>query len=268
MAVALSLAAGGCALPRGDEARVFEASWRLSEEIPEGVETSVASWGVPARVKLGNRLLQVSGRLEAGVEADLPFEVVVRVAIVNLSTGQVRKSFRVILERSPENGFRKAKKFPKAVASDSLVTVSLEPIGGGLPAGVGIELCLDLVERRDDLEEFGSCAAGQAATTLSGIQTSVFSGRCATSGCHDSVSAEQGLILEAGQAWEHLVDAPVTQAPGERRVRPGDPTRSYLVRKLRGTNSIGGRMPLGGPFLTEEEIAGVVEWIENGARDE
>ncbi len=259
---------GACALPRGDEVRVFESSLRLERAVAEGVETRVASWAVPARVKLGNRLLQISGRLATDDDSDLPAEVIVRAEIVNLSTGEVRRRFRAIVDRSPENGFRKSKKFPRAVAGESLVTVSVEPVGSELPAGAGIDLCLDVVAKRGELEGFASCAAGGAATTLAGIQVSVFSGRCATSGCHDSVTAEQGLVLEAGQSFAHLIDVPVTQAPGERRVRPGDPARSYLVRKLRGTNNIGGRMPLGGPFLTEQEIAGVVEWIENGASND
>jgi hypothetical protein len=266
--VLLGATVGACALPRGEEVRVLESSLRVDGTVPEGVETRVASWVVPARVELGNRLLQISGRIATADEADLPAEVVVRAEIVSLSTGEVRKRFRAIVDRSPENGFRKAKKFPKGVAGGSLVTVSLEPVGSDLPAGAAIDLCLDVVAKRGDLETFASCAAAGAATTLAGLQAGIFSGRCATSGCHDSATAEQGLVLEAGQSFAHLIDVPATQAPGERRVRPGDPARSYLIRKLRGTNNIGGRMPLGGPFLTDEEIAGVVEWIENGARNE
>ena len=52
------------------------------------------------------------------------------------------------------------------------------------------------------------------------------------------------------------------------RVDPGKPDDSYLVQKLRGSATInGGRMPLGGPFLSHDAIAGIVEWIDNGARE-
>ncbi|MFQ5525318.1 MAG: c-type cytochrome [Thermoanaerobaculia bacterium] len=268
-AVLASLLAGGCILPGDPGARrIFQSSWRLDNEISEGEETLVATWTVPGRVKLGHRLLQASGRLRGADENTLlPQEVVVRVEIQNIDTGQTRKRYRLIVDRSPEDGFRKSKRFPKSVAQDSLVTVSVEPLGSALAAGTGITLCIDLVRKRNQLDEFPSCAVGTAATTLSGIQLSVFSGRCATSGCHDSITAANGLNLEGGRSFANLIDVPVTQSPGELRVRPGDSERSYLVRKLRGTNNIGGRMPLGGPFLADEEIAGVAEWIAQGARD-
>lgn len=247
---------------------MFEASWRLDQEIVEGQEALVAAWVVPGRVKLGERLLQVSGRLRAEDQTPLPREVVVRVEIQSLETGRIRKRYRQIVDRSPEDGFREAKKLPKSVAEGSLIKLTVEPFGAELPGGTGITLCLDVVRKRNQLDDFASCAVGDAASTLSGIQLGVFSGRCATSGCHDSATAENGLVLEAGQSLANLIDVPVTQSPAESRVRPGDPDRSYLVKKLRGTNRIGGRMPLGGPFLSDEEIAGVVEWIEHGARND
>jgi hypothetical protein len=240
---------------------------RLARQIPEGEPYLVTSWAVPSKVKLENRVLQVSGRFEADGGAQLPAEVIVRTEISKLESGVVVDKLRLIVERSAENGFRRSKKFPKTVAAGSLVTVTVEPVGSDLPQGAGLRLCVDLVNKKRDLEAFPSCAAGGAATTLSGIQVSILSGRCARSGCHDRVTAEQGLILEPGESFGRLVNVSAVQFPPDRRVRPGQPERSYLVKKLRGSAQIGGRMPLGGPFLTDEELAGVVEWIENGAAD-
>ena len=268
LALSVPAVVAACSLPGGSEGRrFFESSWTLDRELAEAQETVVATWVLPGRLRLRDRLLQISGRFRAEEDIDLPREVVVRVEIADMATGTVRKRYRQIVDRSPEDGFRKSKTFPKSVAAESLVTLSVEPIGAPLAAGTGILLCLDLVRKRNQLDEFASCAAGGEPTTLSGIQIGVFSGRCATAGCHDSVTAERGLVLEPGSSFESLVDVPASQSPTQLRVRPGDPDRSYLVRKLRGTNSIGGRMPLGGPFLTDAEIAGVVEWIEQGARD-
>lgn len=267
--IAALLGLGGCVLPAGSEPlRLFESSLRLAEAAQPGAETTTTSWFVPSRVKLGNRMLQISGRLEVDPEGPAPpRQVIVRVRILNAATGKVRKRYRLVVERSPENGFRESKKFPKIVAGESLVTVSVEPVGRELVEGAEVSLCIDVARKRGELERFASCAVGDAASTLSGIQVSVFSGSCAVSGCHDRVTAERGLVLESGESFANLVGVLATQSPAELRVRPGDPDRSYLIKKLRGTNNIGGRMPLGGPFLTEEEIAGVAEWIENGARD-
>ena len=268
MLAALTVAA--CVLPSGSEdLRILESSWRIERQLEAGVETLTASWLVPAKVKLGNRFLQVSGRLSARAPdgSPLPRRVIVCVDILDAATGERRKRYRLVVDRSPENGFREVKKFPKIVAGDSLVTVTVEPVGTEIPAGVELTLCVDVVGRRVDLSGFPSCAAGGAPTTLAGIQVSVFSGTCAVSGCHDSITAERGLVLETGQSWANLVGVRATQSPAELRVRAGDSERSYLVKKLRGTNNIGGRMPLGGPFLTETQIAGIVEWIEKGALD-
>jgi len=250
----------------GAESRILEVAFRLLRPVADGEQRPVASWIVPGGMRLEERLLQVSGRIGGG-EAGLPVEVIVRAEIRDLESGALVETFRVIVGRSVENGFRKAKKLPKSIAVDGLVTVTLEPVGSGLPRGTQVGLCLDLVRKRNDLGAFSSCAAGGAATTLSGIQSSIFSPRCATGGCHDAESAQQGLVLEPGRSYERLVNVNAMQLPSERRVRPGDSERSYLIKKLRGAAPIGGRMPLGGPYLTQSELAGIAEWIDNGAAD-
>ncbi len=64
------------------------------------------------------------------------------------------------------------------------------------------------------------------------------------------------------------MEVPASQIFLRLRVDPGKPDDSYLVQKLRGSSSInGGRMPLGAPPLAADEISGIVEWIENGARE-
>lgn len=265
----LAFSLAGCNLLTSPEGpRILELDFRLDQQIPEGERYVVTGWVVPSKVKLENRVLQVSGRVEAAESTQLPAEVIVRAEITKLETGTPVKAFRLIVDRSTENGFRESKKFPKTVAAGSLVTVTVEPVGSDLPRGTSLSLCVDLVSRKNDLKKFSSCAAGGAATTLSGIQASVFSGRCAVSGCHDSITAEQGLILEPGESFGRLVNVNAVQFPLDRRVRPGKPERSYLVKKLRGSSPVGGRMPLGGDFLTDEELAGVIEWIENGAADD
>jgi hypothetical protein len=50
-------------------------------------------------------------------------------------------------------------------------------------------------------------------------------------------------------------------------VAPGDPEKSYLLRKLEGRKIVGERMPLGKPPLPAEMIAVIRKWVETGAPD-
>jgi hypothetical protein len=105
------------------------------------------------------------------------------------------------------------------------------------------------------------------ALTFSQIQSQIFTPTCAKAGCHAASSAEEGPVLEAGQAYGNLVGRSATQRSGFARVEPGSPERSYMILKLRGDPSITGeRMPQDGPpYLTNEQIDGIAAWIRAGA---
>ena len=51
------------------------------------------------------------------------------------------------------------------------------------------------------------------------------------------------------------------------RVEPGDPDNSYLIDKLEGTQAVGSQMPQGGPFLDQETIDMIRQWISDGAEN-
>ena len=76
--------------------------------------------------------------------------------------------------------------------------------------------------------------------TLSQLQAQVFTPSCARVGCHDTASAQAGLVLAAGASRANLVNVPSSQQPAVSRVAPGDAESSYLVRKVRGDASITG----------------------------
>lgn len=114
--------------------------------------------------------------------------------------------------------------------------------------------------------EPGPTPGGGQALTFTQIQTQIFTPVCARAGCHAAGSAPSGLVLEAGQSYGNLVGRPATENGTLARVAPGNPDRSYLILKLRGDPSITGeRMPLGGPYLTAEQIEGIAGWIRAGA---
>lgn len=88
---------------------------------------------------------------------------------------------------------------------------------------------------------------------------------CAAAGCHGTIAPQQNLVLAPAVAYANIVNIPSTEASSVLRVKPGDPDNSYLYRKITGVGITGGRMPLGGPYLTDAQISLVRDWIRRGA---
>jgi hypothetical protein len=92
--------------------------------------------------------------------------------------------------------------------------------------------------------------------------------------CHLVESQQGGLLLEAGETHRATVGVPSSEAPLP-RVAPGDPERSYLIQKLRGTHlKVGGSgapMPFnadtGGNGLAKDERELIEAWVRAGAAD-
>ncbi|HVN76702.1 MAG TPA: hypothetical protein VMT19_10330 [Thermoanaerobaculaceae bacterium] len=103
------------------------------------------------------------------------------------------------------------------------------------------------------------------SATFSRVQAVVFTPNCAVAGCHSTLGPQQGMSLAAGMAYGNTVRVPSVERPDLNRIEPGDPDRSYLVKKLRGDPDITGvRMPDGGT-LTPDEIQLVIDWVRRGA---
>jgi len=103
------------------------------------------------------------------------------------------------------------------------------------------------------------------APTLDSIQTNVFNVNCAVPGCHGGTGAQQGLRLDPGFSAGNLINVHSSQDPNLIRVIPGDPDGSFLIQKLDGTQTVGSRMPDGGPYLTTATINVIRQWIQDGA---
>jgi hypothetical protein len=110
------------------------------------------------------------------------------------------------------------------------------------------------------------CRAAPPPPTLARVQKRVFSRSCASSSCHGAAAAG-GLGLLPGDAHSNLVDVPasnaVAAAAGLRRVVPGDPGASFLVRKLTGALAPGegDPMPQVGGSLAPADVELVKRWI-------
>ncbi len=62
-----------------------------------------------------------------------------------------------------------------------------------------------------------------------------------------------------------LINVASLEVPALKRVLLGDPTNSYVVHKVEGTQTSGVRMPAGGTPLTTQQIADIKAWIQAGA---
>jgi mono/diheme cytochrome c family protein len=108
------------------------------------------------------------------------------------------------------------------------------------------------------------------SATFATIQRRIFARSCATLSCHGAAAAG-GLGLAPDSAYADLVGvAPnnvVARAAGLLRVTPGDPGRSFLLRKVEGAVAAGEgeRMPQVGPSLSARSIDLLRRWILAGA---
>jgi hypothetical protein len=99
----------------------------------------------------------------------------------------------------------------------------------------------------------------------------IFTKRCSIGGCHSLATAQAGLVLTPGVAYDALVDQPATLRPGAVRVSPFQSGESWLIHMV-GPDASGRvglpRMPLASTPLTPNQIATLVNWIDQGARRE
>jgi hypothetical protein len=102
------------------------------------------------------------------------------------------------------------------------------------------------------------------APTLDSLQANVFDSYCVV--CHSGAGAPQGLRLDAASSYASLVGVPSQEVGSLLRVEPGNADASYLIRKLEGTATEGGQMPLGAPPLPQSTIDFVRQWITEGAQ--
>lgn len=128
-----------------------------------------------------------------------------------------------------------------------------------LPAALLLAACGDVKSPTEPLAPDGQ------AFTFAQIQAQVFTPTCARAGCHTSAAASGGLVLEAGRSYGEIVNRPAVGNASLDRIEPGNPDRSYLIKKLRGAADItGARMPPDSS-LTQEQMDGIVGWVLAGA---
>jgi hypothetical protein len=106
--------------------------------------------------------------------------------------------------------------------------------------------------------------AGDLEPTIESIQEHVFTPRCVS--CHSGATARNNLHLDDAQtSYDNLVGVAAVEYPALFRVAAGNPDDSYLIHKLEGTQEVGSRMPLNGPYLEQSTVDVIRQWISDGA---
>jgi hypothetical protein len=139
----------------------------------------------------------------------------------------------------------------------AIVTLALAACGAG--SGEGLD------QNGQPLPGGGGAPPSGLQPTLASIQDNVFSVSCAVPGCHGGAAARQGLRLDPGFSAGNLINVPSPRDANLIRVVPGNPDASFLIQKLEGTQTLGDRMPDGGPYLTTATIDVIRQWIQDGA---
>lgn len=96
----------------------------------------------------------------------------------------------------------------------------------------------------------------------------IFTARCATASCHNLATQQLGLNLEAGHAYDAIVDEDSPTSHDLAYIRPFQPDSSWLVRMIQADPAgrfFVERMPLGRTPLTDNQIATIINWVNAGA---
>jgi hypothetical protein len=103
------------------------------------------------------------------------------------------------------------------------------------------------------------------AGSLDDLHQRIISERCSGQPglCHNG-QFEPNLSTPADM-YAYVVNRPGIEKSDRLRVKPGDPSASLLVDKLRNRNGVATQMPLGAEPLEESDIAAVEAWITAGA---
>ena len=102
-----------------------------------------------------------------------------------------------------------------------------------------------------------------AAIDIDDVQTQVFDGSCALSGCHNGSAFPD---LRTGVSFSAIVNVSSNQR-SMLLVKPFDPDNSYLVHKIDDGVIVGTPMPIG-RSLTNTQIQLIRDWISEGALED
>jgi len=100
------------------------------------------------------------------------------------------------------------------------------------------------------------------ADPLEASVAELFQRSCTAAGCHSGPVPQMNMDLTSDKFYASIGDEASTEVPTLKRIDPGSPETSYLVKKIKGEEGIIGLpMPMTGDRLTDQEIATIESWI-------
>jgi hypothetical protein len=116
--------------------------------------------------------------------------------------------------------------------------------------------------------EAGACVCGQDMATFAADVQPILTASCALALCHAGAMPKAGLDLTVGSAHVALTTgSSVNCMSTPALVLPGNPSDSYVIRKMLGSElCFGGRMPPA-MALPQDSIKAISDWICGGAQD-
>jgi len=155
---------------------------------------------------------------------------------------------------------------PRAVVLSLIAVLTLcVAIGAGCSGGGGDD------DDDDDAATTPGPVCTPLASTLTTIQSAIFSPQCAFASCHDSAAPAGNLDLSsAATSRAEMLDvnsAGTFNAANIAIVDSGNAAASFLYLKVTGANGIsGGPMPDTGQVLCAEKVDAIEAWINAGAQ--
>ena len=113
----------------------------------------------------------------------------------------------------------------------------------------------------------GSCQCSDQVVSFDADVAPLLANNCTNAGCHSGIKAKENLDLTLAKSYAALVSVSAQQcSDGRERVKPGDPSASYLMQKLLGRDlCTGTQMPKAGVTLPSADMAVIGAWICQGA---
>lgn len=120
------------------------------------------------------------------------------------------------------------------------------------------------LDNPDSTESFSVSLDVGTESTWDIVYNDIFDKSCS---CHFTSSGAGELKMSNQElAYENIVDVVAFEVPELKRIDPGYPDKSYLVKKLIGVDIEGDRMPRDGPpFLSDRRVEQVRLWVQIGA---
>jgi plastocyanin len=154
----LALLCTACiALPQGLQS--FRLFFRLDQALAAGEQVEAHSTVYPGSLKVKKYFVQLYGTLTPAAGSGLPERVEVEVVLTDLDRQAVYYRYKQALPLSANGTFSKTARFKRNVIPNSLQTVFVRPVGGGIAKGTEVAVCVEVAKRKGELSPGTGCGS-------------------------------------------------------------------------------------------------------------